>query len=76
MTGMYACAKLTVGAGYGTDAAEEQLPIVVDPFVEKVVCGENREDEEAERGLVEEEPQFDSNGLIERPDKLWKLIAS
>lgn len=44
--------------------------MAVDPFVEKVVCGEKIEEEEAESGLAEEEPQLDSNGLIESPDTL------
>lgn len=43
--------------------------MAVGPFVEKVVCGEKIE-EEAESGLAEEEPQLDSNGLIESPDTL------
>lgn len=61
--------KVTAG-GNATDAAEEKLPMAVDPFVEKVVCGGKIEEEEAESGLAEEEPQLDSNGLIESPDTL------
>lgn len=38
--------------------------MAVDPFVEKI------EEEETESGLAEEEPQLDSNGLIESPDTL------
>lgn len=42
---------------------------MVDPFEGYVVWGENTDDE-AEPGLVEEEPQLDSNGLMESPDRL------
>lgn len=44
--------------------------MAVGPFVENVVCGEKIEEEEAESGLAVEEPQLDSNGLIESPDTL------
>lgn len=44
--------------------------MAVGPFVLNIVDGEKIDEEEAEIGLVVEEPQLDSNGLIESPDTL------
>ena len=71
MSYMYVCEQFNA-EGYSAGAVEEKLPIVLEPFGKKLVCGVNTKEDAAELGLVDVEPQLEFNGLM--GNLAWKLI--
>ena len=47
----------------------------VEPLVEYVVEGGKRKEDEAEPGLVDDEPQLESSEVVDNADPDWKPLT-
>ncbi|KAI4163336.1 MAG: hypothetical protein LQ342_003071 [Letrouitia transgressa] len=67
MIGIHCCGTFIVG-GQPTGGTVEKCGMVFEPFVVYATEGGKMKEDEAEPGLVDDEPQLDSNELVDNRD--------